>query len=237
MPLIQLHAPHQTPRRLSNSTPLIKLHAADLRGEGSPQLYALCGRGSRAQLKVLQHGLSVSLLSQNTLPYAPRGLWTLRDEHSGCDKFMVISFNNATIVLSVGDAVEQVNDTGFKADEATLLAGVLDGGSYLQVCPGGFRQIFEDGHTKVWDPPSRRSIVCAAMNSRQVVVALSNGEVVYFELDEQYAWAERESLNRKEEVTCSPHKPCAHRFWWWGTETARAACTAWRPRRCWRRSR
>ena len=114
---------------------------------------------------------------------------------------MVISFNNATIVLSVGDAVEQVNDTGFKADEATLLAGVLDGGSYLQVCPGGFRQIFEDGHTKVWDPPSRRSIVCAAMNSRQVVVALSNGEVVYFELDEQYAWAERESLNRKEEVT------------------------------------
>ena len=75
------------------------------------------------------------------------------------------------------------------------------------------------------------------MNSRQVVVALSNGEMVYFELDEQYAWAERESLNRKEEVTYSPHKPCAHRFWWWGTETARAACTAWRPRRCWRRSR
>lgn len=186
---------------LPSLAPLIKLHAADLRGEGTPQLYALCGRGSRAQLKVLQHGLSVSLLSQNTLPYAPRGLWTLRDEASGCDKFMVISFNNATIVLSVGDAVEQVNDTGFKADEATLLAGVLDGGSYLQVCPGGFRQIFEDGHTKVWDPPSRRSIVCAAMNSRQVVVALSNGEVVYFELDEQYAWTERESLNRKEEVT------------------------------------
>ncbi|KAK8820184.1 hypothetical protein WA577_006251, partial [Blastocystis sp. JDR] len=205
-----MQIPLFSPRELTNIkpihflpslAPLIKLHAADLRGEGSPQLYALCGRGSRAQLKVLQHGLSVSLLSQNTLPYAPRGLWTLRDEHSGCDKFMVISFNNATIVLSVGDAVEQVNDTGFKADEATLLAGVLDGGSYLQVCPGGFRQIFEDGHTKVWDPPSRRSIVCAAMNSRQVVVALSNGEVVYFELDEQYAWAERESLNRKEEVT------------------------------------
>ena len=110
---------------------------------------------------MLQHGLSVSLLSQNTLPYAPRGLWTLRDEHSGCDKFMVISFNNATIVLSVGDAVEQVNDTGFKADEATLLAGVLDGGSYLQVCPSGFRQIFEDGHTKVWDPPPAGGRSCA----------------------------------------------------------------------------
>ena len=161
-------------------SPLIKLHAADLRGEGSPQLYALCGRGSRSQLKVLQQGLSVSLLSQNTLPYAPRGLWTLRDEHSGFDRYMVISFNNATIVLAVGETVEQVANTGFKADDATLFAGVMDGGSFLQVCSGGFRQLFEDGHTKIWDPPSRRSIVCAAANSRQIVIALSNGEVVYF---------------------------------------------------------
>ena len=182
-------------------SPLIKLHAADLRGEGSPQLYALCGRGSRSQLKVLQQGLSVSLLSQNTLPYAPRGLWTLRDEHSGFDRYMVISFNNATIVLAVGETVEQVANTGFKADDATLFAGVMDGGSFLQVCSGGFRQLFEDGHTKIWDPPSRRSIVCAAANSRQIVIALSNGEVVYFELDERYEWVERESMNNKEEVT------------------------------------
>ena len=71
---------------------------------------------------MLQQGLSVSLLSQNTLPYAPRGLWTLRDEHSGFDRYMVISFNNATIVLAVGETVEQVANTGFKADDATLFA-------------------------------------------------------------------------------------------------------------------
>lgn len=183
-------------------SPLIKLHAEDLRGEGTPQLYALCGRGSRSALRVLQQGLSITMLSQNALPYAPRGLWTLRDLRSGLDRYMVISFNNATIVLSVGETVEQVADTGFKLDESTLLAGVLEGGSLLQVTPGGFRQIFEDGQTKIWEPPSRRSVVCATMNTRQIVVALSNGDVLYFELDERLVWTEQESMNHNEDVTC-----------------------------------
>ena len=182
--------------------PLVKLHAEDLRGDGTPQLYTLCGRGSRSALRVLQQGLSVATLSQSNLPYAPRGLWTLRDLRSGLDRYMVISFNNATIVLAVGETVEQVNDTGFELGESTLLAGVLEGGSLLQVTPGGFRQIFEDGHTKIWEPPSRRSVVCATMNTRQIAVALSNGDVLYFELDERLEWSEQESMNHSEDVTC-----------------------------------
>ena len=155
-----VQVPVFSPRALTNLkpldvipslSPLLKLHAEDLRGEGTPQLYALCGRGSRSSLRVLQQGLSITMLSQNALPYAPRGLWTLRDLHSGLDRYMVISFNNATIVLSVGETVEQVSDTGFKLDESTLLAGVMEGGSLLQVTPGGFRQIFEDGQTKIWE--------------------------------------------------------------------------------------
>ena len=199
-----VQVPVFSPRALTNLkpldvipslSPLLKLHAEDLRGEGTPQLYALCGRGSRSSLRVLQQGLSITMLSQNALPYAPRGLWTLRDLHSGLDRYMVISFNNATIVLSVGETVEQVSDTGFKLDEST-------GGSLLQVTPGGFRQIFEDGQTKIWEPPSRRSVVCATMNTRQIVVALSNGDVLYFELDERLVWIEQESMNHNEDVTC-----------------------------------
>lgn len=206
-----VQVPVFSPRALTNLkpldvipslSPLLKLHAEDLRGEGTPQLYALCGRGSRSSLRVLQQGLSITMLSQNALPYAPRGLWTLRDLHSGLDRYMVISFNNATIVLSVGETVEQVSDTGFKLDESTLLAGVMEGGSLLQVTPGGFRQIFEDGQTKIWEPPSRRSVVCATMNTRQIVVALSNGDVLYFELDERLVWIEQESMNHNEDVTC-----------------------------------
>lgn len=187
---------------LPSLSPLVKLLAADARGEGAPQLYALCGRGSRAQLRVLQHGLAVATLSQNELPYAPSGLWTLRDAASGADRFMVLSFNNATIVLAVGETVEQVEDTGFRLDETTLLAGVAEGGSLVQVTPSGFRQLFEDGRVKQWEAPARRSVVCAALNLRQLALALSNGEVLYFEVDERLEWAERESCNLKEEVLC-----------------------------------
>ena len=90
-----VQVPVFSPRALTNLKPLdvipslspmLKLHAEDLRGDGAPQLYALCGRGSRSSLRVLQQGLSVATLSQNALPYAPRGLWTLRDARSGVDK-------------------------------------------------------------------------------------------------------------------------------------------------------
>lgn len=206
-----VQVPVFSPRELTNinpldyvpsNAPLIKLRAMDFKGEQTPKLYTLCGRASRSQLKVLQQGLSITTVLENTLPYAPRGIWTLRDSASSFDRYMVISFNNATIVLSVGDSVEQVMDTGFQLDESTILAGILEGGSMLQVSPGGFRQIFEDNHFKLWEPPSRRSIVCAAMNARQIAIALSNGEVLYFELDERLEWVERESMNLKEEVTC-----------------------------------
>lgn len=206
-----VQVPVFSPRELTNinpldyipsNSPLIKMHAEDLKGEGTPQIYTLCGRASRSQLKVLQQGLSITTDFENTLPYAPCGIWTLRDPTTMMDRYMVISFNNATIVLSVGESLEQVMDTGFQLDESTILAGMLEGGSMLQVSPGGFRQIFADNHTKNWEPPSRRSIVCAAMNARQIVIALSNGEVIYFELDERLEWVERESMNLKQEVTC-----------------------------------
>lgn len=206
-----VQVPVFSPRELTNiypvdylpsHAPLLKLRAEDVKGDHTPQLYALCGRGSRSQLRVLQQGLSITTFFDNTLPYVPRGIWTLRDISTNMDRYMVISFNNATIVLSVGDSVEQVADTGFQEDESTLLAGMLEGDSMLQVSPGGFRQIFKDSRIKQWEPPSRRSIVCAAMNTRQIAVALSNGEVLYFELDERLEWVERESMNMKEEVTC-----------------------------------
>ncbi len=34
---------------------------ADLANEDTPQLYTLCGRGPRSTLRVLRHGLEVSL--------------------------------------------------------------------------------------------------------------------------------------------------------------------------------
>ena len=51
---------------------------ANLLGEEIPQIYALCGRTSRASLRVLRPGLAVAEMAVSPLPGAPAGVWTVR---------------------------------------------------------------------------------------------------------------------------------------------------------------
>lgn len=55
--------------------------------------------------------------------------------------------------------------------------------SALQVYPAGVRLIRADGRHIDWKAPGTHTVTHAAVNQRQVAIALSNTEVVYFELD------------------------------------------------------
>lgn len=54
---------------------------------------------------------------------------------------------------------------------------------FLQVYPGGIRHICSDKRVNEWKAPGKRTIVKCAVNQRQVVIALSGGELAYFEMD------------------------------------------------------
>lgn len=54
---------------------------------------------------------------------------------------------------------------------------------FLQVHPHGLRHIRSDKRVNEWRAPGRRTITKAATNERQVVIALSGGECIYFEQD------------------------------------------------------
>lgn len=93
------------------------------------------------------------------------------------------------MVLAIGDTVEECHDSGIETRYPTLACSVLDGDTLLQVHAAGVRQIKAStatGEKRVveWPAPGKKSIVKAACNSRQCAVALTGGEVVYFELDE-----------------------------------------------------
>uniref|UniRef100_A0AC34R1C7 Splicing factor 3B subunit 3 n=1 Tax=Panagrolaimus sp. JU765 TaxID=591449 RepID=A0AC34R1C7_9BILA len=66
---------------------------------------------------------------------------------------------------------------------AEMAVSELPEDSLLQVYPGGLRHIKSDRRINEWKVPPRRQIVASAINRRQVVIALSGGEIVYFELD------------------------------------------------------
>lgn len=99
------------------------------------------------------------------------------------DAYIIVSFVNATLVLSIGDTVEEVTDSGFLGTTPTLCCSALGDDALVQVYPDGIRHIRADRRVNEWKAPNKKTIVKCAVNQRQVVIALSGGELVYFEMD------------------------------------------------------
>ncbi|TPX35307.1 hypothetical protein SmJEL517_g02334 [Synchytrium microbalum] len=170
---------------IESLSPLVDAKVLNLRDEDTPQIYGLCGRGSRSSFRILRHGLEVNQVTDPAeLPGNPNAVWTVRaTSRDEFDSYIVVSFVNATLVLSIGETVEEVTDTGFLATTPTLTAGQLGDDALVQVYPQGIRHIRSNRRVSEWKSPGNKAIARAACNQRQVIIALSSGELVYFELD------------------------------------------------------
>uniref|UniRef100_A0A8C5EZ87 Splicing factor 3B subunit 3 n=1 Tax=Gouania willdenowi TaxID=441366 RepID=A0A8C5EZ87_GOUWI len=167
-----------------NLSPIMTCQIADLANEDTPQLYVACGRGPRSTLRVLRHGLEVSEMAVSELPGNPNAVWTVRRHvEDEFDAYIIVSFVNATLVLSIGETVEEVTDSGFLGTTPTLSCSLLGEDALVQVYPDGIRHIRADKRVNEWKTPGKKTIVRCAVNQRQVVIALTGGELVYFEMD------------------------------------------------------
>lgn len=150
----------------------------------TPQIFAACGRGPRSSFRTLRHGLEVEEVVSSELPGIPNAVWTTRlKEDDPFDSYIILSFVNGTLVLSIGETIEEVQDTGFLSSAPTLAVQQIGSNALLQVHPHGIRHVLSDRRVNEWRVPQGRTIVAATTNKRQVVVALSSAELVYFELD------------------------------------------------------
>jgi splicing factor 3B subunit 3 len=184
--------------------PLMDCKIANLTEEDAPQIYSVCGAGARSTFRTLKHGLEVSEIVESELPGVPSAVWTTKltrnDEY---DAYIILSFLNGTLVLSIGETVEEVTDTGFLSSGPTLAVQQLGEDALIQVHPKGIRHIRADRRVDEWPAPQHRSIVAATTNERQVAVALSSGEIVYFEMDSDGGLAEYEEKREMSgTVTC-----------------------------------
>ncbi|GAA6004559.1 hypothetical protein JCM10207_000934 [Rhodosporidiobolus poonsookiae] len=169
---------------LESLAPIVDAKVANYLGEDTPQIYTACGRGARSSVRILRQGLEVMEAVSSELPGAPIAVWTtkLRSDDQ-YDAYIVLSFVNGTLVLSIGDTIEEVSDTGFISSAPTLGVQQLGDDALLQIYPRGIRHILADKRVNEWKVGGRDTIVCATTNARQVVIGLSTGEIVYFELD------------------------------------------------------
>lgn len=189
---------------IDSMNPLMECKALNLTDEDAPQIYSICGTGARSTFRTLKHGLEVNEIVESELPGVPSAVWTTKltrqDEY---DAYIILSFSNGTLVLSIGETVEEVTDTGFLSSAATLAVQQLGEDGLIQVHPKGIRHIRADRRVNEWEAPQHRSIVAATTNERQVAVALSSGEIVYFEMDTDGSLAEYdEKKEMSGTVTC-----------------------------------
>ncbi|KAG7153498.1 Splicing factor 3B subunit 3-like [Homarus americanus] len=189
---------------LDSLSPIMACQIADLANEDTPQLYTVCGRGPRSSLRVLRHGLEVSEMAVSELPGNPTAVWTVRKRgEDQYDSYIIVSFVNATLVLSIGETVEEVTDSGFLGTTPTLACSQLGDDALVQVYPDGIRHIRADRRVNEWKAPGKKTIVRCALNQRQVVIALTGGEIVYFEMDptgQLNEYTERKEM--KSDVIC-----------------------------------
>lgn len=81
----------------------------------------------------------------------------------------------------------------------------------MQIYPDGIRHIRADKRVNEWKTPGKKAIVKCAVNLRQVVIALTGGEVVYFEMDQSgqlNEYTERKEMSA--DVQCMALGPIPH---------------------------
>lgn len=148
---------------------------------------------SHSYLKSLTHGVATDTIVSSTLPLYPTSIQTTKlFADSVNDDYLVLSssLSSQTLVLSIGEVVEEVTDSYFISDRPTLLTQQVGISSIVQVYPDGIRHIRHTRHDNIiakkttdWHPPAGITIVKASANNEQVIIGLSNRELCYFEID------------------------------------------------------
>jgi splicing factor 3B subunit 3 len=163
--------------------PATDVKVADLKGDGNPQIYLLNASGSgRSYLRVIKQGLKVKELS--SIKYQKGyDIWSLKSSlNDEYDSLIIISFAAKTAVLKLTESgYSQTSGTGIEADTKTLHVGRLRDNSLIQITPNGFRHI-RKGDNKNIKIDKGGNVLKGITNNSQIALALTGGDIVYYEL-------------------------------------------------------
>lgn len=178
--------------------PLMKTRVDNLTSEDAPQIYGIQGKGNRSQFKTIRHGLDVEVLINNSMGNVPYdNIWTFKhrttDEHH---RYLLLSSNygDLTIACSIGDSVEQIENSNFLENRATVHAEQMGDAVLVQVHARGIRSIYQDGKLNEWNTPAHRTCVVASANQRQLLLGLSSAELCFFWMGEDEILVQLEEM-------------------------------------------
>ncbi|KAI5968438.1 RSE1 [Candida theae] len=141
---------------------------------------------TKSKLKSIVHGTSTTTLVESPLPMRPTNIFTSKTSIDATDdEYLVITstLSFKTLVLSIGEVIEEVSDSEFVLDQPTIAVQQVGKSSIVQIYSNGLRHINGKKIITNWYPPAGITITHATTNNQQVLLGLSNLELVYFETD------------------------------------------------------
>lgn len=143
----------------------------------------------------LTNGVNFQEKISSNLPPGAQNIWTICLPEETYHKLLFIGFSKSTMILKIEEGtIEELaltsNPFRLKSDR-TLFANSIGQRSIIQVCENEVRQIIPSDDKKdfvcklEWLPPAGIRVVAATCTQNQLAVGLSNGEIVYFEMDAQ----------------------------------------------------
>ncbi|QID87104.1 pre-mRNA-splicing factor rse1 [Saccharomyces pastorianus] len=152
---------------------------------------------TNSKLLTLTSGVNYSNLISTNLPPNATKLWLIPHPAAtnNNNNLLFISFPKKTMILQIDNesmeelTPDEVARSTFKlSQDTTIHTCLMSSHSIIQVCTTELRQIVPIDKTGfsnklTWVPPAGIRIICATSSKTQLIVSLSNYELVYFKID------------------------------------------------------
>ncbi|SCU79726.1 LADA_0B02784g1_1 [Lachancea dasiensis] len=148
---------------------------------------------SKNGLQQLTSGIDFEELITSPLPPNAAGIWSIRFALDSLHRLVFLKLPKATMILQIDEGtLEELAESNnhFKTDgDTTIFVGLMGKRSIVQVCENCMLQVDYDLNTGLmnlkneWLPPAGIRVLHASCSLSQLALALSNNEIVYFEID------------------------------------------------------
>ncbi|KAG0657860.1 pre-mRNA-splicing factor rse1 [Maudiozyma exigua] len=152
-------------------------------------------RSNDKSLRILSSSIKFDDLISSNLPPNPRNIWTLKQDPMTANKtnyhnLLVLGFENTTTFLQIeGNSIRDLKlpstDTFIVQNDKTIHMNTMLGNTIIQVCSNSCNQIsIKQNYKSIlnWYPPAGITIVKADSTPTQLILALSNNDIIYMQI-------------------------------------------------------
>jgi DNA damage-binding protein 1 len=176
--------------------------------QGQGQIVTCSGSAKDGSLRIIRNSIGISEQASVELP-GIKEMWSLRRYTSDrYHTFVGLGFASETRVYElIGEDEIAPATLAFDEDATTLYMGNLIGDLIVQVTSTGVQLLdcasMNEAKSQVWKPAGDSRVLVAAGNASQLLLAITGGNLIYFEVDPTgRTIVERACLKLGNEIAC-----------------------------------